>query len=229
MRPKSAAELEAKWQSRPWYHEPSGTSGERPHPQDDLNLRLRRVLSWLERAESEYEAQDFDAAFIFYWIAFNAMYGRLVSSRADGEERRQRHKCFETVVSTDSESVIYATIWSVLRDEIERMLENRYVYRFYWDHRNNRSMHRDCCWMASRASSPRRSGRSSRSVPRTPLCGTSRFWSTTASSSATRAAGAARATDSRRHGDRQPGRVCNQASWTLVAGGPNQSSTLRLS
>jgi uncharacterized protein YeaO (DUF488 family) len=28
-------------------------------------------------------------------------------------------------------------IWSVLRDEIESMLENRYVYEPYWRHRNN--------------------------------------------------------------------------------------------
>ena len=143
MRPNSAT-LDAKWKSRPWYHKPSGAPGAPPHPRDDLNLRLRRVLSWLGRAEKDYEARDFDAAFIFYWIAFNAMYGRLVNSRIDDEERRQRCKYFETVVDfTDSESVIYATIWSVLRDEIEKMLENRYVYYLYWKHHNNPSMYRD--------------------------------------------------------------------------------------
>ena len=144
MRPKSAEELDAKWRRCPWYHKPSGSPGELPHPRDDLNLRLRRALSWLTRAEKEYDARDFDAAFIFYWIGFNAMYGRLVDSRIDDEERRQRCKYLETVVNfTDSKSLIYATIWSVLRVEIERMLENRYVYYFYWKHRNNPSMHQD--------------------------------------------------------------------------------------
>ena len=144
MRPKSALTLADKWKSRPWYHKPSGEPGEPRHPQDDLNLRLRRALSWLERAEKESQAEDFDAAFIFYWIAFNAMYGRLVNSRVDDEERRQRCRYLETVVNfTDTKSVIYATIWSVLRDEIEAMLKNKYVYYFYWQHRNNPSIHID--------------------------------------------------------------------------------------
>ena len=80
MRPPSAKVLEAKWKRRPWYHKPSGAPGEPRHPQDDLNLRLRRALSWLGRAENEYKGRDFDAAFIFYWVAFNAAYGQMGSS-----------------------------------------------------------------------------------------------------------------------------------------------------
>ena len=145
MRPKSAAELEARWQSRPWYHKPSGVPGESPHPWDDLNLRLRRALSWLERAENEYGTRDFDAAFIFYWIAFNAMYGQLGTSSVDeAYEKDRRRDYFDRIVAfADAESVIYDAIWSVLRDEIERMLANRYVYEPYWRHRNNPAEDRD--------------------------------------------------------------------------------------
>ncbi len=39
-----------------------------------LGLRPRRCTSWLERAEQEMGRCDYDAAFIFYWIAFNAAY-----------------------------------------------------------------------------------------------------------------------------------------------------------
>ena len=138
MRPKSATALEAKWQSRPWYHKPSGAPGEPRHPQDDLNLRLRRALSWLGRAEKEYNARDFDAAFIFYWIAFNAMYEQLGTSWVDDKyEREKRGDYFGRVVDLDSPGMIYATIWSVLRNDVERILENRYVYDAYWKHRNN--------------------------------------------------------------------------------------------
>ena len=145
MRPKSARALEAKWKSGPWYHKPSGEPGEPPHPSDDLNLRLRRVLSWVGRAENEYKAPDFDAAFIFYWIAFNAMYGRLGTSSVDEVyEKDSRRDYFDRIVTfADAESVIYDTIWSVLRDEIERMLENRYVFEPYWRHRNNPAEDRD--------------------------------------------------------------------------------------
>ena len=41
---------------------------------DNLALRMRRALSWLKRAEKETD--DDDAAFIFYWIAFNAAYAK---------------------------------------------------------------------------------------------------------------------------------------------------------
>ena len=145
MRPKSAAELEARWQSRPWYHKPTGTPGEPRHPQGDLNLRLRRALSWLGRAEKEYAVEDFDAAFIFYWIAFNAMYGQLGTSSVDeAYEKDRRRDYFDRVVAfADAESVIYAAIWSVLRDDVERMLANRYVYEPYWRHRNNPAEDRD--------------------------------------------------------------------------------------
>ena len=139
MRPKSAAELEARWQSRPWYHKPTGTPGEPRHPQGDLNLRLRRALSWLGRAEKEYAVEDFDAAFIFYWIAFNAMYGQLGTSSVDeAYDKNRRRDYFDRIVAfADAESVIYDAIWSVLRDDVERMLANRYVYEPYWRHRNN--------------------------------------------------------------------------------------------
>ncbi len=145
MRPPSAKVLEAKWKGRPWYHKPSGTPGEPRHPQDDLNLRLRRSLSWLGRAEKEYEAQDFDAAFIFHWVAFNAAYGRLGSSpneeTRDGEDRKDY---FDRIVEfVDSDRVIYDTIWADLLDPIRKMLENQFVYEPYWKFRNGVVRHRD--------------------------------------------------------------------------------------
>ena len=148
MHAKSAAALDAKWKSRPWYLKASGAPGEplgEPHPRNDLNLRLRRVLSWLGRAERDYQAGDCDAAFIFYWIAFNATYGQLGTSSVDDTyERGRRRDYFDRIVSfADAESVIYDTIWSVLRDEIESMLENRYVYEPYWRHLNNPAEDRD--------------------------------------------------------------------------------------
>ena len=60
----TAATLEAKWRSNP-------DSEQRQNP---FNLRMRRATSWLARAEQERD--DPDAAFIFYWIAFNAAYAQ---------------------------------------------------------------------------------------------------------------------------------------------------------
>ncbi len=70
--PLGAKALRTEWEGAAWYSPPPGDSS---NPHDSLNLRLSRALSWLERAEKEYGAGvgDLDAAFIFYWIAFNAI------------------------------------------------------------------------------------------------------------------------------------------------------------
>ena len=139
MRPKSAAALVRKWESREWYGRPSSASGGAAPPSEHLNLRLRRGLSWLARGDQEYERGDSDAAFVFYWIAFNAMYGQLGASSVDGTyERDKQRDYFKNVVAfADSASEVYRTIWSVLREPIVRMLENRYVFDPYWRHHNN--------------------------------------------------------------------------------------------
>lgn len=47
------------------------------HP--NLNLRVHRALSWLDRAERA--GADPDARFIFLWIAFNAAYATDIDER----------------------------------------------------------------------------------------------------------------------------------------------------
>lgn len=145
MRAKSANDLEREWKGRHWYHKPSRESAEPPHPMDDLNLRLRRALSWLGRAETEYEARDFDAAFILYWVAFNAAYGRLgSSSNEETRDWKDRQDYFDRIVDfVDSNRVIYDTIWADLLDPIRKMLDNQFVYEPYWKFRNGILRHRN--------------------------------------------------------------------------------------
>ena len=132
MRAKSAGELEDRWRATRWFADGSNT----------LNLRLRRALSWLGRAERE--SADADAQFVFQWIAFNAMYGQAGTLPADEKDQDLRRDYFGKIVAfADAESVIYGAIWSVLRDEIEKMLDNRYVFEPYWKHRNDQAKYRD--------------------------------------------------------------------------------------
>lgn len=156
MRTPSAEELTRKWEEAPWFR-PYNPS--KPHEYDSLNLRLRRVISWLGRAEAAKGSDDADAWFMFHWIAFNAMYGRLGISSTDEPgtkkpgEKKLWCEYFERLekinpvadpesVSTgikDPESVIYGIIWSVLRDEIEAMLTNKYVFEPFWTDYNNQA------------------------------------------------------------------------------------------
>lgn len=130
MRAKSTKELEAQWTSAHWF---SRSSNPTP-PSEAPNLRLRRALSWLGRVAEEFARDDFDAAFIFYWIALNATYSS--SGNSDSGNRREYLK---KIVSVSQErppgsvDPIFDTLWADLRDEIETLLNNRFVYQPQWN------------------------------------------------------------------------------------------------
>ena len=92
-------------------HESLNAEWERVHNAlpDALALRMRRALSWLERAEKE--AGDDAAAFIFYWIAFNAAYAQDRRNRIQEYEQSLYADYFNTILSIDSERTIYDAIW----------------------------------------------------------------------------------------------------------------------
>ena len=113
---------------------------------DDLRLRARRFTSWLGRAEREMASGDYDAAFIFYWIAFNAAY-----AESDSEARLERgepnvfSKYLAKIISLDVNKTVYGAIWRKLRefsDAINDLLSNVYVFDRFWYYHNVKSGHR---------------------------------------------------------------------------------------
>ena len=100
----------------------------------DLALRLHRSLSWIERAEKE--AEDIDAAFIFYWIAFNAAYAKDMPESYAIEERGLFGEYFEMIVRFDAARSVYDAIWSRFPGPIRLLLDNKYVFMPFWRHHN---------------------------------------------------------------------------------------------
>ena len=94
----------------------------------DLGLRMRRAISWLQRAEQE--SDDPDAAFIFYWIAFNAVYGEDRPEDYDrmGRERDAFQRYFAKMVALDTDNAIYDAIWEKFTDSVRGFLDNRFVF-----------------------------------------------------------------------------------------------------
>ena len=68
----------------------------------------------MERAEREPD--DPDAAFIFYWIAFNAAYAQDRPRSLDSTEREHFADFFDTILSLDSGHMIYDAIWERFSD-----------------------------------------------------------------------------------------------------------------
>ena len=103
----------------------------------DLNLRLRRALSWLDRAERERDYDD--AMFIFYWIAFNALYSTRDPETRDMTERVRFDGYFGKIIQLDSGNTVYDAIWEQFSDSIRVLLDNRYVFGPFWDYYNGLS------------------------------------------------------------------------------------------
>ena len=103
---------------------------------EHLALRVHRALSWLGRAEKE--SDDPDAAFIFYWIAFNAAYAKDRQRAMESTERSQFADFFDTILTLDSKQAIYDAIWTRFSDSIRLLLDNEYVFQPFWDHHAGR-------------------------------------------------------------------------------------------
>ena len=110
-------------------------SREFPYDQSShLGLRLRRGISWSQRAEEE--ADDEDAAFIFYWIAFNALYAQESSDTLDVTERDAMRTYFHTVAPLDTNRAVYDAIWERFSGSIRLFIDNRFVFQPFWSSRN---------------------------------------------------------------------------------------------
>ena len=105
------------------------------HPDD---LRLRRSISWLGRAEKEMASGDHDAAFIFYWIAFNSAYQKQYTPAGSLEspERERFAEYFGRLVRLDVQNAIYDAVWLRFPESIRVLLDNRYVFQPFWNYLN---------------------------------------------------------------------------------------------
>lgn len=96
-----------------------------------LGLRTHRALSWIGRAERE--TADLDAAFLFYWIAFNAAYA---ADSDSPNERAAFQGFFDKLMRLDHDNRIYNAVWQRFTGPIRLFLENRYVFSPFWSHHN---------------------------------------------------------------------------------------------
>ena len=102
---------------------------------DNLRLRTRRALSWLDRAE-QCDAKDTDSTFIFLWISFNAAYASDIEEQVDDSERSVFEGYFKKLLEYDSRRLIYSAIWERFSSSIEEMMDNPYVFRPFWKFQN---------------------------------------------------------------------------------------------
>ena len=101
-------------------------------PEDDsLGLRVHRSISWIERAEQE--SDDADAAFVFFWIAFNSAYAKDIQESPDIGEKTRFGEYFQRLVDLDADHRIYDAIWNTFAGPIRVLLDNQYVFQSFWN------------------------------------------------------------------------------------------------
>ena len=114
----TASTLEAKWKSNFQWQE-----------RNPFNNRMRRAASWLTRAEQERD--DPDAAFIFHWIAFNAIYAEQQRGVDDGEQDIFEDY-FTKIAPLDTGGVVYNAIWMKFNGPIKALLSNQFIFKPFW-------------------------------------------------------------------------------------------------
>lgn len=102
---------------------------------DEFNLRLHRAISWLIKAEQS--EQDLDIQFITLWISFNAIYAKEFSSNQNGD-RISFNEFIAELCRLDKDKQIYNLVWQRFPQSIRVMLDNRYVFQPFWDHKNGK-------------------------------------------------------------------------------------------
>ena len=100
---------------------------------DELNLRLHRALSWLQKAENSQD--DIDIQLITLWISFNAIYAKEFAKERTAD-RETFNQFIAEICRLDKEKSIYQIIWQRFPQNIRVMLDNRYVFQPFWDFQN---------------------------------------------------------------------------------------------
>lgn len=115
---------------------------------DPTALRLYRSYSWMRRADEILELQPEapDEAFIFYWIAFNALYAEDSAEAQEARERDNFNAYFEKLLRLDTNGEINQALWASFQDEVRGFLENQFVYEPFWKFANGVDIERYRNW-----------------------------------------------------------------------------------
>lgn len=100
-----------------------------------VGLRIHRALSWLGRAEC---CTDDDARFIFLWIAFNAAYANEFSHHERFTQQKIFHNFIDRLVQLDRDKLLFNLVWVEFSGSIRTLLNNKYVFRPFWDFHNGK-------------------------------------------------------------------------------------------
>lgn len=129
----------------------------------NLTLRIHRALSWLNRAE---QAEDSDGKFIFLWIAFNAAYAQELDNIDRSSDKAIFTAFLQKLCDLDDSKSIDGLVWNEFSGSIRVLLDNPYVFHFFWEFQRGRIDEDD--WQ-ERFASAKKSAQSALASGHTPV------------------------------------------------------------
>ena len=100
---------------------------------DNIDLRIHRALSWLNRAQKPNE--DIDTRFLYLWISFNAAYANDIDHH-NLTERKTFTRFMNRLCALDVELNLHHLVWHKYADPIKELLNNKFVFQPFWDYQN---------------------------------------------------------------------------------------------
>jgi len=97
----------------------------------NLDVRVHRALSWLNR--SEMCGDDLDGEFIFLWISFNSAYAYDVDEQYRKNAQSMFDDFFGKIVELDSNNRLYQQVWSEFSSSVRVLLDNEFTFQPFWD------------------------------------------------------------------------------------------------
>lgn len=92
------------------------------------SIRVHRAISWLARAEAETD--DYDARFIFLWIALNAAYAREFGF--EQAERDQLREFIRELLARDEHNRLHSILFGQFTGPIRTLIDNKFVFEPFW-------------------------------------------------------------------------------------------------
>lgn len=103
--------------------------------EDNFYLRLHRATSWLKAAEEH--SSNSDIQFICLWISFNSCYAVDNFFDTKNLKRIKESESLNTflikLISCDQNGKIYSLIWKRFSSEIRLILDNKFLFKPFWD------------------------------------------------------------------------------------------------
>ena len=99
----------------------------------NFGLRVRRSESWSDHANDSMSHEDYDSAFLFYWIAFNALYSDERNIDMERSERKLQKDFIEKIHRFDKQNGnLYKFLWNEYSNSVRNLLDNKFIFGRYW-------------------------------------------------------------------------------------------------